>query len=101
MRVKFSEILVAAREWLQREGRLTYRVLKREFDLDDESLEDLKEQLIVAQEVAADKDGKMLVWKGDGVPASEPKSAPPPSQPHPAARQTDATRHWAKEHLVH
>ena len=62
--MKFSEILTDARAWLQREGRLTYRVLRREYELDDESLEDLKEQLIYAQEVAADKDGRLLVWKG-------------------------------------
>ena len=39
--MKFSEIVKEAREWFQREGRLTYRALKREFDLDDEELEDL------------------------------------------------------------
>ena len=34
-------------------------MLKRQFALDDESLEELKEQLIDAEEVAADKDGKV------------------------------------------
>ena len=62
--MKFSDIVDQARALLQRTGKLTYRVLKREFALDDESLEDLKEQLINAEEVAVDKDGKMLVWKG-------------------------------------
>ena len=51
---------------LQNKGRVTYRVLKRQFALDEESLEDLKEQLIDAEEVAIDKDSKMLVWVGDG-----------------------------------
>jgi hypothetical protein len=44
--MKFSEILMETKAWLQREGRLCYRSLKREFDLDDETLEDLKEELI-------------------------------------------------------
>ncbi len=42
----FDEILDQAIEILQRRGRLTYRTLKRQFDLDDETLEDLKEELI-------------------------------------------------------
>ncbi len=44
--MKFSEIVDQATDLLQRKGRLTYRLLKREFALDDESLEDLREQLI-------------------------------------------------------
>ncbi len=71
--MKFSELLTQARAWLQREGRLMYRSLKREYDLDDETLEDLKAELIEAQEVAIDKDGKMLVWTGAGeTPPSSP-----------------------------
>ena len=62
--MKFSDVVEQARALLQRTGKLTYRVLKREFALDDEALEDLREQFIVAEEVAVDKDGKMLVWVG-------------------------------------
>ena len=71
--MKFSEIVDHARALLQRTGKITYRVLKREFALDDESLEDLKEQFINAEEVAIDKDGKMLVWRG-GVGTGEPEN---------------------------
>ena len=49
---------------LQKRGRLAYRMLKLQFELDDEQLAALKEELIDIQEVAADKDGKMLVWTG-------------------------------------
>ena len=62
--MKFSDIVDQARALLQRTGKLTYRVLKREFALDDEALEDLKDQLITAEEVAVDQNGTMLVWKG-------------------------------------
>jgi class 3 adenylate cyclase len=66
---------------LQQRGRLAYRMLKLQFQLDDEQLEALKEELIDIQELAVDKDGKMLVWKGaEGVP-SPPSRAPSPSQP--------------------
>ena len=60
----FDEVLDQAIEMLQRRGQLTYRTLKRQFTLDDEALEDLKFELIEGQEVARDKDGKMLVWVG-------------------------------------
>ena len=54
--MKFSEIVDQARTLLQRTGKLTYRTLTREFALDAETLEDLKEQFITAEEVAVDKD---------------------------------------------
>jgi len=62
--MKFSEMVDQAREFLQRRERVSYRALKREFDLDDESLEDLKTELIDAQRIATDEDGKVLVWTG-------------------------------------
>ena len=40
--MKFSEIIDQASELLQRKGRMTYRALKVEFDLDDEHLDILK-----------------------------------------------------------
>jgi class 3 adenylate cyclase len=60
----FDELLVQVRELLQSKGRMTYRALKRRFDLDDEYLEDLKAELIEAERVATDEDGKVLVWIG-------------------------------------
>ena len=76
----FWRSLRTPRAALQREGRLTYRVLKRQFGLDDEALEELKEQLIDAEEVAADKDGKMLVWVGDEQTPSVPSNSPSQTQ---------------------
>ena len=72
--MKFSEIIDQASALLQRKGRITYRSLKLEFDLDDEQLDVLKEELIEGQELAVDKDGKVLVWLGDGEPPSSPQS---------------------------
>lgn len=43
--MKFSELVDQASEFLRRRERVSYRALKREFDLDDEALEDLKEEL--------------------------------------------------------
>ena len=60
----FDEVLAQMRELLQREGRVTYRALKRRFALDDEYLEDLKGELIKAKRLAVDEDGEVLVWVG-------------------------------------
>jgi class 3 adenylate cyclase len=50
---------------LRQRGRLTYRTLKRQFELDDTALEDLKEELIYGQRLAADEDERVLVWMDD------------------------------------
>src|SRR5262245_23795550 len=42
--MNFEEILDHAIAMLQRRGRVTYRTLKRQFQLDDDVLEDLKEE---------------------------------------------------------
>ena len=63
--MKFSEIIDQASALLQRKGRLRYRSLKREFDLDDEALEDLRDKLIRGQQLARDEGGEVLVWVGD------------------------------------
>src|SRR5713226_470473 len=62
----FDEVLEQVRELLQSKGRVAYRALKRRFELDDEYLEDLKAELIDAEQVARDEDGKVLVWLGEG-----------------------------------
>ena len=49
----FDEVLVQIQDLLQREKRVSYQGLKRRFDLDDEYLEDLKEELSGAKGLAA------------------------------------------------
>jgi class 3 adenylate cyclase/predicted ATPase len=71
--MKFSEALVQVREWLEREGRVSYRALKREFALDEDFLEDLKAELIDAKRLAVDEDGKVLVWIGKGINGEKDK----------------------------
>src|SRR2546428_12759627 len=49
---------------LRQRGRVAYRTLKRQFQLDDEALEDLKIELIDSQRLATDEQGTVLVWTG-------------------------------------
>ena len=65
----FDEILDQAIAMLQRRERLTYGTLKRQFQLDDAALDDLKNELIEGQRLAVDERGNVLVWTGDAVTA--------------------------------
>jgi class 3 adenylate cyclase/predicted ATPase len=64
--MRFFGIVTLAIALLQREGRITYRALKRGFELDDMSLEDLRRELIFRR-LARDEAGEGLVWIG-GTP---------------------------------
>src|SRR5262249_20836458 len=106
----FDEILEQVITLLQRQGRVSYRALKMRFDLDDEYLDVLKEELIDAQRIALDEDGRILVWTGqaEGVPLSaspslqveqqrlvqydQPTQIAPPLEPHtPEAERRQLT----------
>ena len=79
----FKDVLAQVIDWLQQDKRITYRALKRQFDLDDAYLEDLKAELIQAKQLAVDEEGVVLVWAGVSA-ISEPTSPPDQSmQPPP------------------
>jgi len=71
----FEEIVDQAIAMLQRRSRVAYRTLKRQFQLDDDALEDLKTEIIKAQRLAVDEDGEVLAWTGSAVMPSAAASA--------------------------
>jgi hypothetical protein len=85
-------------EILRRRGRLTYRALRLQFNLDDEYLDVLKDELIYGQQLARDEDGRVLIWTGEAAAPPEPASTstpPPPFRAEPAPpepRTPDAER---------
>ena len=60
----YSKLLAVVTWLLEREQRVSHRFLKREFDLDQELLEDLCFELVHARKVA-EEDGEILIWTGD------------------------------------
>ena len=78
----FEELLDQAIDMLRRRGRVTYRALKLQFHLDDETLDVLKDELMYGQQLAVDEDGRVLVWAG-------PRATPPATSPPPFATQED------------
>ena len=79
----FVAVVDQAIAMLRQRGRVTYRLLKRQFHLDAEALEDLTFELIKGQRLAIDEDDEVLVWTG----------APLTAQPD-AHRVADAERRF-------
>jgi hypothetical protein len=63
--VTFKEILAQAIDWLQQDRRLSYCALKQHFDLDDDSLENLRESILFAHPQVVDEAGQGVVWRGE------------------------------------
>src|SRR5215510_9928255 len=83
----FDDILAQVLELLKRQGRVSYSALKRRFDLDDDYLKDLKDELLFAHPVV-DEDNRGLVWTGET--ASRQEVASPPAQlPKQSSAQHD------------
>jgi class 3 adenylate cyclase/tetratricopeptide (TPR) repeat protein len=83
--VDFDQILDQAIEMLQRRGRISYRALKRQFDLDDDYLKDLKDEILYTQSNVVEDGERGLVWAGTPETSSHVPSAPDLSAPSPLA----------------
>jgi class 3 adenylate cyclase/tetratricopeptide (TPR) repeat protein len=82
----FEEVLDQALAMLQRRGRVTYGMLTRQFQLDDESLADLKEALLYTSPEVRDDAGRGLVWTGKAVATpSVPSPTVSPQEREPRA----------------
>jgi class 3 adenylate cyclase len=84
----FDEVLAQVLDLLQREKRVSYRALKRRFDLDDNYLEDVKDELIYAKRRAVDEDNRVLVWTGNIEGTIDTPAPPPQSIPSPLTQDT-------------
>ena len=81
----FEEVLTQTVAMLQRLGRVSYRTLKRQFDLDDAYLEDLKDAILYTYPTVIDDVGRGLIWPSDveTPPGQAPSSSRPVPQPVP------------------
>ncbi len=75
----FYDILDQVLVLLQRHQRVTYRALQRQFQLDEDALSDLKDELLFAHPQVRDDTGRGLVWTGD--PRTAPSTASAPAAP--------------------
>ena len=68
---------------------MSYRALKREFELDDEVLEDVKEELLFSNPQIEEIDGRGLVWTGTTT-----------EQENPVEAESDGAKLTAPAHAV-
>src|SRR6266536_1020578 len=92
--MEFEAVLEQTIALLQRQGRISYGALKRRFQLDDAYLEDLKVELIEAQQLARDENGRILVWAGETAsqPPTRDDQVIQAALPHVERRTPDAER---------
>ena len=74
--MSFLETVRRARSHLEEQSRVSLRALKREFELADDALDELIEELVGVQQVAV-REGQVLVWVGPArleTPTTAPSS---------------------------
>ena len=70
--MSFLETVEKAREFLERNRRVSLRALQREFSLDDDALDELIEELVEIQQVAV-RDGRALALASGAPPRQSEK----------------------------
>ena len=83
----FYDLLDQVIALLKQRGRASYRALKVQFHLDDESLEALKEELLYAHSVVDDQ-GRGLVWAGNVEGTMDTLAPSPQAIPVPLSQDT-------------
>src|SRR2546427_3317579 len=88
----FDDVLEQVITLLKRQGRVSYRALKMRFNLDDEYLDVLKEELLYVHPVR-DDEGRGLVWAGNVEGTGDTPAPPPQSIPAPLPQETASVHH--------
>src|SRR6266446_5017986 len=98
----FDDILAQVLALLQREGRVSYRALKLRFDLNDDYIEGIKDELIYAKKLAVDEEHRVLVWVGGQAAASALPPVPetPDLTSAPATDQAREPLAYTPQHLA-
>ncbi len=78
----FYDILDQVLVLLQRHQRVSYRAVQRQFQLDEDTFNDLKDELLYAHPEVRDDAGRGLVWTG--APGTAPLAAASTGTPEPA-----------------
>jgi len=95
--VSFLDTILRAKTYLEGEGRVSLSALKREFELDDEVLEELIQELVDIQQVAA-REGKALSWVGSVHTESSTQQPRPRATPAASSKPAAAPQPADAEH---
>jgi class 3 adenylate cyclase len=94
--MSFFDTAARAKAYLHEHGRVSLRALSREFALDNDALEELIEELVEIQQVAA-RDGKALAWIG--ATTASPAGAELPESPPERDPRAYTPKHLADKIL--
>ena len=75
--MNFDELLEQVLALVQRQGRVSYRAIKRRFDVDDDYLADLREEILFTHPHIREEEGRGLVWIAVPAPTGGPVPLPP------------------------
>src|SRR5712692_6677677 len=87
----FDEVLDQLLALLKRQGRVSYSALKRRFDLDDDYLNDLKDEILYVHPVR-DDEGRGLIWTGDTASGQEVASHFAQTTPQPVVQEQPSSQ---------
>ena len=90
--MEFYEVVGQVVELLQRQGRVSYRALKRQFGLDDDFIEDLKEELLYVHESSVQSDDRGFTWTGETEEIQVTTRQPDQTTQQPIAQQDQPTQ---------
>jgi hypothetical protein len=94
----FYAVLDQAVDLLRQRGRVTYRALKLQFELDDDQLETLKDEILYAHPEVVDDGGRGLLWTG--TPEATPASVVAPTLAQDPAPLSYTPPHLAEKILT-
>jgi class 3 adenylate cyclase/predicted ATPase len=93
----FDDALKQTIAMLRDRGRVSYRALRREFDVDDSYIDDLKSELVDVLKLAEDENGQVLVWAespsrpaGGGLDEARREATSRTADPRPPAAEPPA-----------
>ena len=90
--MKLLDVVREVRRHLEENGRVSLRMLRRQYDLDDEALDELIEELVDVQRVAR-REENVLVWSAQAAaPTAVQVSGTARPADQPAARGADARK---------
>ena len=78
--MKLLDVVREVRRHLEENGRVSLRMLRRQFELDDDALAEVIEELVDVQRVATREEGA-LAWTGGAVPRRVAPQSPPARDP--------------------
>jgi class 3 adenylate cyclase len=90
--MSFLDSVARVKTYLQEHGRVSLRGVKREFDLDDDALDEVVEELVDIQHVAV-RDGNALAW-------SAPIASAETAETRRAGEPERAPRDYTPKHLA-